>query len=196
MVNSALLEPAVLTQDLSVDLSAANEDFRYSVLSNLLKGVTIYPEPDRCWEVRPELVNEEGYGVVEVELLKGFGCPLRSAHRESYKAANPRINLDLEVDGETVRLEIHHMCRNEGCFRPSHLRPVTREENEKLKHCQEPRQRHTCKRYFDVFYFRKNGQIRRRCSVCEREKKARYRQRKRAAASIQTGEVKCYCDPH
>jgi hypothetical protein len=46
-----------------------------------------------------------------------------------------RISWELE-NGETIPrgYEPHHLCRNKGCLRPSHIEPLTKFENNSLDH--------------------------------------------------------------
>lgn len=168
---------------------------------DLLYGANFHGGPcGDCWEIRPERVlGDDGYGKLDLKdaflrwrglVYESFGCPLRSAHKVSFKATHPGTNLDdlWKEDGKQG-LHIHHMCENRRCFRPSHLRPVTPEENEKLKCCQEPRQRHTCGRYYDIFRFHPEGgsdgsKIVRLCSVCDRAKKTRYKRRRKGRPTL------------
>lgn len=66
-----------------------------------------------CWEWTGSR-NQRGYGVF------GFRGSQVRAHRFIY---------ELEVREIEPGKLIDHICRNRGCVRPSHLRPVTHAEN-------------------------------------------------------------------
>lgn len=173
-------------QDDPVDFSLGEEYRRIRIIAELVRGARFDGGPHGdCWEIREDRVKEDGYGIVIHPFPEIYRDPRRSAHRQSFKAAHPGINVEdlWKEDGKTG-LHVHHMCENARCFRPSHLRAVTPEENQKLKRCREPNQRHTCGRYYNVFRFKPGGgpegsKIERRCSVCEREKNVRCRAKKK-----------------
>lgn len=68
---------------------------------------------NRCWEWQGRR-DGRGYGVFHFE---GRSIP---AHRYAYESRVGRIPVGLVID---------HLCRNPSCVRPSHLEPVTIEEN-------------------------------------------------------------------
>jgi hypothetical protein len=185
----AFLNPAILPAaydlthaEFQIDLTELPRE-ELEAISELLRGATFFPDTDEstgCWIPRPDLLNDEGYSVISLPSLFGR-TPYRSGHRLSYIAANPGVNLKITANGETERLEIHHRCRNKACFRPAHLRVVTREQNEALKHCPEPQGR--CRahgRDFDLFRI-EGDRFRSRCSLCEAEKVDSRKARRRAA---------------
>lgn len=66
-----------------------------------------------CWEWQAYR-NADGYGQFRV------GTQTCRAHRVSYEHFVGPIPEGLQLD---------HLCRNRGCVRPSHLEPVTGQEN-------------------------------------------------------------------
>ena len=67
-----------------------------------------------CWDAPGMPFANSGYGRVKVNYQS------RLAHRVSYELAYGPIPEGLVID---------HICRNRRCFRPSHLRAVTQQEN-------------------------------------------------------------------
>jgi hypothetical protein len=71
------------------------------------------PELGPCW-VWTAHQHKQGYGVIAINQIPML------AHRVVY---------EMEVGPIPEGRIIDHICRNEPCVRPSHLRPVTREQN-------------------------------------------------------------------
>lgn len=70
-----------------------------------------------CWEWTAS-VNSKGYGTFWID----GKCQL--AHRVSYEKYRNEIPDGLQID---------HLCRNKRCVKPSHLEPVTNEENNRRR---------------------------------------------------------------
>lgn len=70
---------------------------------------------DGCW-LWVGLLNNKGYGVL-------------SRRREGRSAAAHRVMYELLVGPIPEGLELDHLCRVPRCVRPSHLEPVTHQEN-------------------------------------------------------------------
>jgi hypothetical protein len=66
-----------------------------------------------CWEWRAYR-NPEGYGIIR------YRGKNERAHRVSYEFRRGAIPPGMELD---------HLCRNRGCVRPSHLEPVSHQDN-------------------------------------------------------------------
>lgn len=81
----------------------------------LLKLEDKFTVADGCWEWQASL--RTGYGVIAGE---GIGGKKQMAHRAIYELLVGPIPEGLDLD---------HLCRNRKCVRPSHLEPVTRQEN-------------------------------------------------------------------
>lgn len=66
-----------------------------------------------CW-VWTGVKSSSGYG------RYWWGGVMEGAHRVS-----------LEIAGKKIRsgVDVHHICRNTSCVRPSHLKPLTRKEH-------------------------------------------------------------------
>lgn len=121
-----------------------------------------------CWVLKKP--NPKGYGVVRTTSGRSM-----SAHRYAYSMLVEPVPDELQVD---------HLCRNRSCVNPSHLEPVTARENA-LRGESPFIKLHlagTCVRNHPAheFVYR---QGRRACRACEREKAARYRAAKKAAAA-------------
>ena len=71
------------------------------------------PTNNECW-AWPSAFNNQGYGVVG----KGRGAVL--AHRMAWEARNGPVPTGLELD---------HLCKTKWCWNPTHLEPVTHQEN-------------------------------------------------------------------
>lgn len=92
--------------------------FADDVLDRLTDGsVFEEPWPDGCW-VWMRGLNEKGYGRIDVSLDGGYAS--RRCHRVAYEAIVGPVPDGLVLD---------HLCRNRACWNPSHLEPVTSEEN-------------------------------------------------------------------
>lgn len=66
-----------------------------------------------CWEWTAS-IRHSGYGCLGVDGKTVY------AHRWAWEAANGPIPPGLDID---------HLCRNRACVNPTHLEPVTRQEN-------------------------------------------------------------------
>jgi hypothetical protein len=73
-----------------------------------------------CWEWQGSR-TAQGYGRIRIGGRQGT---VNYAHRRMY---------ELLVGPIPVGFELDHLCRNPPCCRPSHLEPVTRQENERRK---------------------------------------------------------------
>ena len=99
----------------------------------------------------------------------------RTTHRLAWEWANGRIPEDLEID---------HLCRIRHCVNPDHMELVTTRENilRGVGPTAQNARKTACKRGHPFTpkntWVRKNGQ--RRCRICHRILKKRYRERKRA----------------
>jgi hypothetical protein len=73
---------------------------------------------DECWNWTGP-VNRKGYGNVQVRGVK------HNAHRAVYLESGHSIPDGYHLD---------HLCRNKLCVNPSHMEPVTPQENVKRQH--------------------------------------------------------------
>lgn len=74
---------------------------------------------DGCWRWKAAS-NHLGYGQIRSAQASGVRASIRMAHRVVYEMIRGPIPDGLELD---------HLCRNTSCVRPSHLEPVTHQEN-------------------------------------------------------------------
>lgn len=72
-----------------------------------------------CWEWSGSISNQ-GYGRLTVGSRTDKTRRTRSAHRVSYETFVGKIPKGLVID---------HLCKNRKCINPSHLEPVTIQEN-------------------------------------------------------------------
>ena len=75
------------------------------------------PSPNACWSWVGCTVHN-GYG--QFNLGVSYECVRVYAHRYAYEAIIGEIPDGFDLD---------HLCRNRSCVNPSHLEPVTRQEN-------------------------------------------------------------------
>lgn len=73
----------------------------------------VQQQPEGCWEWAAGR-NHLGYGVFTI------GRKRIKAHRAAYQFDNGPIPEGIDID---------HICRNRGCVKPAHLRPVTAKQN-------------------------------------------------------------------
>lgn len=123
----------------------------------------VYVNEKNCWIWMSSHNPKTGRGTFRNENKK-----MVSAYKWSYEYFNGKVPSGLTLD---------HLCRNPRCVRPSHLEPVTHQENMRRI----PRVlRMKCRRGHDLEG--ENIVIRgkyRRCRICDRIVSARSRQRKR-----------------
>lgn len=123
-----------------------------------------------CWYWKGHL-NRAGYG-----RFKDFDGRSREAHRVAWELTRGEIPPNLD-----------HLCRRRNCVRPSHLEPVTHQENvlrgesfaainARKTHCPKG---HPYSRENTYVY---NNPYSRRCKICRAEKARDYYRRKRAAS--------------
>ena len=94
------------------DTIQANRD----VFSLVLERHTLLIPFHECWEWNGGR-HRSGHGRFRI---RAFGKRAWQAHRVSYQLTVGRIPYGLAID---------HICRNTGCVRPNHLRPLTLGEN-------------------------------------------------------------------
>lgn len=125
-----------------------------------------------CWEWTANK-NNQGYGLIRTGSLSDGSRRMELAHRVSLKISGIHIPDGYDVD---------HLCKNTICVNPSHLEPVTTEENLRrgnilLYH--EKRKTFTHCRYGHEYagntFIGKDGY--RRCRECARIKSKRHRDR-------------------
>jgi hypothetical protein len=124
---------------------------------------------DGCWEWTAS-INEGGYGQI------GMGRPqkMRKAHRVLYELLVGPIPAGLELD---------HLCRNRRCVRPSHLEPVTHQENMLRGNgaaSANAAKTHCAKGH--PFSRVSPSSRRRLCDICERARKKAWRNRQKEKA--------------
>ena len=95
-------------------LPRRNTEARFAAFTNK-RGPVVTGVRGRCWTWK-STVNPGGYGVMIVQGRKWM------AHRWAYEFYVGPIPEGLTLD---------HLCRRPGCVRPSHLEPVTMNENTK-----------------------------------------------------------------
>lgn len=114
---------------------------------------------DGCWTWIGSR-DQSGYGQLWVR------GRMLGAHRVIYEALRGAVPSDLQLD---------HLCRNRACVRPSHLEPVTVQENNLrgVGLAAENAQKTTCPQGhpYDMTY----GDGRRGCRTCNAEKTRRHR---------------------
>lgn len=115
-----------------------------------------------CW-IWTAALNAKGYGCIRVNRRT------RLAHRIAYELLVSPIPEGMQLD---------HLCRIPACVNPDHLEPVTRQENlDRGIHAN--RSKTHCPQGHAYDTRTRRG---RRCSICLREQRRAYKQRKRAAA--------------
>ena len=126
------------------------------------------PDLGPCYEWQRAL-DDRGYGVIVV------GGRKYKVHRFARAAF---------VGPFDVALDLDHLCRNRRCWRPDHLEPVTGKVNtlrgESFAAVNARMVECTRGHALDAANVRMELGGRRRCLTCEREKRARYKQRKSA----------------
>ncbi len=117
-----------------------------------------------CWPWTAAKVHN-GYGVFWT------GRRLNYAHRVVYEWLVGPIPPGLEID---------HLCRNRGCVRPSHLEPVTHQENDRRGVAARPKKLN-CKQGhpFSDHGF-KDSRGARQCRVCANARNRKYEAKLRA----------------
>jgi hypothetical protein len=139
-----------------------SEEPKYRRARRFLRWVRVDPDDvDSHWEWTGPL-DSDGYGI--------FQLPSGNvrAHRWIY---------DLWHEGIPGALDIDHLCRMRNCVNPKHLEAVTNDENQRRKAAAKIAcvQGHL---YVDgSFRIDKDGA--RRCKICDAEKAARYRARRK-----------------
>lgn len=125
---------------------------------------------DGCWLWNRE-TDHDGYGRFRLGGVKSM------AHRVAYEALVGAVPMGLQLD---------HLCRARNCVRPDHLEPVTNRVN--ALRGEGPTAVNAAKTHCPQGhpYDDENTHLRpcgrRRCRACERERNARYRAQKGAAA--------------
>ena len=77
---------------------------------------TLRPDLGPCW-IWTGKKDKKGYGWIRIG---GAGTPKAPAHRVTYELTAGEIPSGLELD---------HLCRVHDCVNPTHLEPVTHQEN-------------------------------------------------------------------
>ena len=95
-------------------MTGLERGWRVPVLERALNRILF---DDGCWEWEGSKTRD-GYGQIE-DGRRSDRHNLR-AHRVVYEGLRGPIPEGLDLD---------HLCRNRGCVRPDHLKPVTRSEN-------------------------------------------------------------------
>jgi hypothetical protein len=164
-----------LARDYYSDIFVCEDGDRLKALVELLRGATFPPDPPPnpdysggCWLIRQELRSAEGYGILDAKNPGELGGTVpRSAHKVSYLIAHRDFPKVINAPDGKEPLEIHHRCPNRACFRPFHLQVTTSEQNAHYRATgKSPKQFHRCGLAFDTFYFKKDGTVERRCSIC------------------------------
>jgi hypothetical protein len=130
-------------------------------------GPTLKPELGPCW-LWTASCQPTGYGQIQ----RGVPRTMALAHIVSYE-----LNVGPVPNGH----ELHHLCENEPCVNPAHLRPVTRAEHVHLSDTAAAINARKTHCPWGHAYAGLNLSIRggqRRCRRCDRE-----RQRERRAAA-------------
>lgn len=126
----------------------------------------------RCWIWTAFRTRDFGYGLF-IDGAKHY-----PAHRYAYL---------YEIGPIPEGLELDHLCSNPRCVRPSHLEPVTHQENMRRsmnQSAQQARQTHCLRGHpfneENTFYQRRGSSWHRRCRACDalrhRAKRAKRRQ--------------------
>ena len=89
--------------------------------------------PTECVTWRGKL-NESGYGTVQLRMHDGKRKHT-TAHRASFMAYHRIIEIT-KYNNEGQKLEVSHLCHNNACIKPQHLR---------LESCQINQERRMCK---------------------------------------------------
>jgi hypothetical protein len=132
-------------------------------------------DPSGCWLWTAGTTG--GYGMFG---MGGRAGRMYRAHRVSYEALVGPIPDGLQID---------HLCRVRNCVNPSHLEPVTPEENNSRGESSSAiraRQTHCIAGHpFDeqnTAHIKQAGRLFRRCQACNRDRVRRHREAKRSVA--------------
>ena len=126
---------------------------------------------DGCW-VWPGAKTTNGYGII-TQYQSGGGYKGFTVHRVMYEHYVGPVPAGFDLD---------HLCRTRACCRPSHLEPVTRQENVRRGAKYRPDSCVKGHDYPENMRIRKNGHA--MCVVCDRERQRKYREGKRAKTSV------------
>jgi hypothetical protein len=146
--------------------------------------VTDLPFPARFWEMAiedPETGCWEWRGIRHRDGYGRFSCRTDEANGEMWQAHRLAWTLAL---GPVPTDTLDHLCRNRLCVNPAHLEPTTRGENVRRGNPGKWARRDSCPagHAYDEANTWISKQGWRQCRTCSREKQARIRARRRAAA--------------
>lgn len=149
-----------------------------SLKERVLQSIT--KDASGCW-LWTKRINANGYGQIMVRHHGGAKQRSRSAHRVSYEEFVGPIPEGLELD---------HLCRVRHCVNPSHLEPVTHQENLRRSplHPAQSRPDGVCSNGHTIAEvgLHRAGEGQTTCAACSRDRTRRFRAK--IATSPEAGE--------